>query len=113
MDPEQTKRVNEAAEKFAAAVRESLESASGHSADAQERSRQLTQSFFDSVSKELQKQTEGNQDVSRQLLEQSKKQQDALRELTQESMNAYQEFLGSVFSYYQAVADRSRGGSGS
>lgn len=112
MDPAQSRKINEAAEKFAEAVRESLQSVSGRSAEAQERSRELAQSFFDSVSKELQVQTESNRDLSQELIEQSRKQQEALQQLTQESVEGYREFLGSVFSYYQSAMDQARRNAG-
>ncbi len=101
MDNQQAQRVNEAAQKFAEAVRESMQTVSEQSVEAQERSRQLTQSFFDSVVQELRSQAESNQAASQQLAEQSRKQQEAFQQLTEESMGAYREFLGSMFSYYQ------------
>lgn len=112
MDPAQERRINEAAEKFAEAVRESFDAASSRSAEAQERSRQLTESFFESVNRELQKQTESNREVSQQLVEQSRKQQEAFQQLTQESMNAYKEFLGSMTAYYQSAVEQARRNAG-
>lgn len=112
MEPTQQKRIEEAAEKFAEAVRESFDSASSQSAEAQERSRLLTQSFFDSVNKELQKQTESNREASGRLAEQTKKQQEAFQQLTQESMNAYKEFLGSMSVYYQSAMEQARRNAG-
>lgn len=110
MEERQMQRVNEAAQKFAEAVRESLETMSNRSAEAQEQSRQLTQSFFDSVVGELQRQTESNREASQELIEQSRKQQEAFQQLTEESMAAYRNFLGSMFSYYQAGAEQMRRG---
>lgn len=109
MDNQQARRVNEAAQKFAEAVRESMQTVSDQSVEAQERSRQLTQSFFDSVVQELR-----NQAASQRLMEQGRRQQEAFQQLTEESMGAYREFLGSMFSYYQANMEQAhRGATGS
>ncbi|MBA2443189.1 MAG: hypothetical protein H0V53_12410 [Rubrobacter sp.] len=101
MDDRQMKQVNEAAEKFAEAIRESYQTVGEHSAEARERSTQLTQSFFESVINELERQSESSQAASRDLIEQSKKQQEAFQSLSREATNTYINFLNSVFSYYQ------------
>jgi predicted nucleic acid-binding protein len=108
VDQQQSKRVNEAAQKFAEAVRESVETVSSHSAEAQERSRQLTQSFFDSVIQELKSQAESNRGMTEELMQQTRRQQEAFQQLSQESMKSYQEFLGTMFSYYQANMEQAR-----
>ncbi|MGB3633294.1 MAG: hypothetical protein WA982_04590 [Rubrobacteraceae bacterium] len=109
MDNQQAKRVNEAAQKFAEAVRESYETVSGKSMEAQERSRMLTQSFFESVVSELEAQAQEGQKVSEELMEQSRKQQEAFQQLSEESMNSYKEFMNSMLTYYQANMERARG----
>ncbi|CAN5908946.1 hypothetical protein BH23ACT11_BH23ACT11_18740 [soil metagenome] len=109
MDNQQAKRVNEAAQKFAEAVRESYETVSGRSMEAQERSRMLTQSFFESVVSELEAQAQSGQQMSDDLMEQTRKQQEAFQQLSEESMNSYKEFLNSVFSYHQANVERAKG----
>lgn len=101
LDEQPARKVNESAERFAEAVRESMQIAAAQSVEAQERSRQLTQSFFDSVAQQLRSQA-----TSQQLVEQSRKQQEAFQRLTEESMGAYREFLGSMFSYYQTTKER-------
>lgn len=108
MDDQQAKRVNEAAQKFAEAVRESLGTVSNRSAEAQERSRALTQSFFESVIHELEAQAQSSQQMSEELMEQSRRQQEAFQQLSEESMNAYREFLNSMFSYYQMNMERAQ-----
>ena len=109
MDNQQAKRVNEAAQKFAEAVRESYETVSGRSMEAQERSRMLTQSFFESVVSELEAQAQSGQQMSEELMEQTRKQQEAFQQLSEESMNSYREFMNSMLAYYQANMDRARG----
>lgn len=109
MDDQQAQRVNEAAQKFAEAVRESYETVSGKTAEAQERSRMLTQSFFESVVKELEEQAQSGQQVSEELMEQSRKQQEAFQQLTEESMNSYREFMNTMFAYHQRNMERAKG----
>jgi hypothetical protein len=108
VDNQQAKRVNEAAQKFAEAVRESMQTVSNRSAEAQERSRALTQDFFESVIHELEAQAQSGQQMSDELMEQSRRQQEAFQQLSEESMNAYREFLGSMFSYYQMNMERAQ-----
>ncbi|MGF1471799.1 MAG: hypothetical protein ACFB50_08675 [Rubrobacteraceae bacterium] len=110
MDNQQAQRVNEAAQKFAEAVRESYETVSGRSMEAQERSRMLTQSFFESVISELETQAQSGQQMSEELMEQSRRQQEAFQQLSEESLNAYKNFMESMLSYYQANAERTRRG---
>jgi hypothetical protein len=109
VDNQQAKRVNEAAQKFAEAVRESYETVSGRSMEAQERSRMLTQSFFESVVSELETQAQSGQQVSEELMEQSRKQQEAFQQLSEESMNSYKEFMNTMMAYYQTNMERAKG----
>lgn len=102
------KRVNEAAEKFAEAVRESYETMGNRSAEAREQSTKLTQSFFESVIQELDRQSQSNQKLSEQMMEQTRRQQEAFQSLSQESTKLYMDFLNSMFSYYQG--SESQGG---
>lgn len=108
MDEQQSRRVNEAAEKFAEAVRESFQTVSGRSVEAQERSRMLTQSFFESVISELQAQAESGQQMSQELMEQTRRQQEAFQQLSEESMSAYRDFMNSMFSYYRANMEQAK-----
>ncbi|CAN5594175.1 hypothetical protein BH24ACT22_BH24ACT22_17840 [soil metagenome] len=109
MDNQQSKRVNEAAQKFAEAVRESYETVGSRSVEAQERSRMLTQSFFESVVSELEAQAQSGQQTSEELMDQSRKQQEAFQQLSEESMNAYKEFMNSMLAYHQANVERAKG----
>lgn len=101
MDDKQMRRVNEAAEKFAEAVRESYETMGNHSNEAREQSNKLAQSFFESVIQELDRQSKSSQQFSEQIMEQTRKQQEAFQSLSRESADLYMNFLNSMFSYYQ------------
>src|SRR5215216_2247213 len=104
MDEKQQKQVNEAAEKFADAIKESYQALADRSVSAQELNAQLTQEFFNGVINNLRTQAESNRALAEDLIEQQRKQQEASQTLTQESVNAYMDFLGSVFAYpYQGT----------
>ena len=101
MDEKQQKQVNEAAEKFAEAIKESYQALADRSVSAQEINAQLTQDFFNGVISNLRTQAENNRALAEDLVEQQKKQQEASQALTQESVNAYMDFLNSMFAYYR------------
>ena len=108
MDERQQKQVNEAAEKFAEAIKESYQALAERSVSAQELNAQLTQEFFNGVISNLRTQAENNRALAEGLIEQQRKQQEASQALTQESVNAYTEFLNSMFSYYRGSLDEAQ-----
>ena len=108
MEDRQQKQVNEAAEKFAEAIKESYQALADRSVSAQELNAQLTQDFFNGVINNLRAQAESNRALAEDLIEQQRKQQEASQALTQESVNAYTEFLNSMFSYYRGSLDESQ-----
>ena len=108
VDDKQQKQVNEAAEKFADALKESYQSIADRSVSAQELNAQLTQDFFNGVINNLRTQAENNRALSEDLVEQQRKQQEASQALTQESVNAYMDFLNSMFSYYRGNLDEAQ-----
>jgi len=105
VDPQEARsqqRVNEAAEKFTDALVQSYKAVADRSSSvsAQERSTQLTEVFFNETINNLRAQAEQNRQTSEQLGEQQR-QADAAQTLTRESVEAYNEFLNSVFSFWQ------------
>jgi polyhydroxyalkanoate synthesis regulator phasin len=108
MDERRQKQVNEAAEKFAEAIKESYQALADRSVSAQELNAQLTQDFFNGVINNLRTQAESNRALAEDLIEQQRKQQEASQALTQESVNAYTEFLNSMFSYYRGSLDEAQ-----
>ena len=108
MDEKQQKQVNEAAEKFADAIKESYQALADRSVSAQEVNAQLTQDFFNGVISNLRTQAESNRALAEDLIEQQRKQQEASQALTQESVNAYTDFLNSMFSYYRGGLDEAQ-----
>jgi hypothetical protein len=105
VDQKQQQQVNEAAEKFADAIKESYQSIADRSVSAQELNAQLTQDFFNGVINNLRTQAEGNRALSEDLIEQQRKQREASRALAKESVNAYTDFLNSMFAYYKGNLD--------
>ncbi len=104
MDDRQQKQVNEAAEKFADAIKESYQALANRSVSAQELNAQLTQEFFNGVViNNLRTQAENNRALAEDLIEQQRKTLEASQALAQESVNAYLDFLGSMFSYPRQV----------
>lgn len=108
MDERQQKQVNEAAEKFAEAIKESYQALAERGVSAQELNAQLTQQFFNGVINNLRAQAESNRALAEDLVEQQRKQQEASQALTQESVNAYTDFLNSMFSYYRGSLDEAQ-----
>lgn len=105
MDKRQQEQVNEAAQKFADALKESYQSIADRAVSAQELNAQLTQEFFNGVIENLRTQAENNRALSEDLIAQQRKQQEASRTLAQESANAYMDFLNSMFTYYRGNLD--------
>jgi hypothetical protein len=99
MEDREAQRVNEAAKKFAESLTEAYRALAGRSASTQELNAQLTQDFFNGVINNLRTQAESNRALAEDLIEQQRKQQEASQQLAQGSVNAYMEFLGSVFAY--------------
>ncbi len=94
----QQQRLNQAAEQLASAIRESYQALAERGTSAQELNAQLTQEFFNGVINNLRTQAQNNRALAEDLIEQQRKQQEASQALTQESVNAYMDFLNSMFA---------------
>jgi polyhydroxyalkanoate synthesis regulator phasin len=110
MDQQQQQQINQAAEQFASAVRDSYQAVADRTVSAQELNAELTQQFFNSVINSLQQQAEGNRQLTQQLADQQQRQQEATQALTQESVGAYMDFINSMFSYYQGSVEQAQRG---
>ena len=102
MDEQQQQRVNEAAERFAEALRESYQTVAERGESAQQLNAEMTQQFFNTVINHLQSHAEANVQVGEELAGQAQRGQEASRQLTQESVQAYMDFVNSMFSFAQA-----------
>jgi putative cell wall-binding protein len=104
MDEQQQQRVNQAAEEFAEAVKQSYQSMADRGQSAQELNAQLAQNFFNRVNEHLRTHAEANREMTQQLLEQQQRQQEAGQQIAQESVGAYMDFVNSMFSVSQGAA---------
>jgi len=98
-DEQQQQRVNQAAEEFANALKESYQTVASRGESAYDLNAQLTEQFFNRVVNNLQTQAEANRQTGEQLAEQAQRGQEASRQLTQESVQAYMDFVDSMFSF--------------
>jgi ABC-type transporter Mla subunit MlaD len=105
---EQQQRINEAAEQFADAVRDSYQAVADRTVSAQELNAQLTQDFFNRVIDNLRSQAEDTRQMGQQLVDQQQRATEAGQTLTQESVDAYMEFVNSMFSFWQGGAQQAR-----
>src|ERR671933_1056447 len=104
----QQQRVNQAAEQLANAIRDSYQALVERGTSAQELNAQLTQEFFNRVLENLRTQAEDTREMGQQLADQQQRATEAGQQLTQESVDAYMDFVNSMFSFYQGSAGQAR-----
>lgn len=107
MDEKDINWVNEATEELAEAARESYKAAVDRAFAAREGNMRLARGFFEDWVDTLQDQAELNHRTLQTLAELAREQREVFRELSLRSVNAYDGFLDSLFSYYQDVSKRS------
>jgi hypothetical protein len=107
---EQQQRVNQAAQEFANALVESFRAASEAGVNVQEQNAQLTQQFFNQVIENLRTQAEDTRQMGQQLADQQQRAFQAGQTLTQESVDAYMEFVNSMFTFGQQGAQAAQRG---
>jgi hypothetical protein len=88
-------------EQFTDALVRSYKAVAERGASAQEHSAHLTEVFFNQTIDNLRAQAEQNRQASQRLAEQQRRQADAAQTLTRESVDAYTNFVDSVFSYWR------------
>ncbi len=98
---QQQRRVDEAAEKFADALRDSYRAVADRTVSARELNVRLTQEFFNNVINNLRTQAESNREIARQLADEQRLQQESVQSFVRESVSAYENFLHSLFSYHR------------
>src|SRR5215212_11543858 len=104
MDEQQRQRVNQAAQQFADALRESYQALSERGESAQELNTQLTEQFFNTVNDHLHTHAQETRQMSEQLADHQQRGQEAIQQLTQESVQAYMDFINSIFSFSQITS---------
>ena len=103
-DQQSQQRINEAADQFTDALVHSYKTLAERGVSAQEGSAQVTEVFFNQAINTLHAQAEQNRQATQQLADQQQRQADAAQTLTRESVDAYMNFVNSMFSYWQGVA---------
>src|SRR5829696_8709104 len=110
MDEQQQQRLNQAAEEFTNALLESFRIASERGINVQEQNARLTEDFFNRTIENLRSQAEGTRQTGQQIAEQQQRQVEAAQTLTQESVDAYMDFVYSMFSFGQQGAQAAQRG---
>ncbi len=100
-DQQSQQRINEAADQFTDALVQSYKTVAERGVSAQEGSAQVTEVFFNQTINNLRAQAEENRQVSEQLAEQQQRQAEAAQTITRESVDAYMDFMDSMFSWWQ------------
>jgi Na+/phosphate symporter len=100
-DQQSQQWINEAAEQFTDALVESFKTVTERGASAQEQGAQLTEDFFNRVVENLRTQAEESRQATQQLADQQQRQAEAAQTLTRESVEAYMDFMNSMFSWWQ------------
>ena len=101
MDEQRQQRINEAAQQFADALVQSFRAVSDRTVATQEQGAQLTQEFFSRVIENLHAQAEDTRQMTQQLADQQQRAAEAGRTLTGVSVDAYMDFVNSMFTFYQ------------
>ena len=110
MDQHQQRRVNQAAEQFTDALLNSYKAVVDRGVSAQEGSTQVTRGLFNRAINTLYAQAEQNRYVSQHLADQQQRQAEAAQTLTQGSVNAYMNFVDSMFGYWPGVMQAAEAG---
>ncbi len=97
------KASDEVAEKLTEAPREPYEAAMEGTAAVQEYNARLARSFFEGSIEVLEAQAELERHTVQSMAELAREHQEAFRELSRRSLDAYDGFLDSMFSYYKEV----------
>ena len=100
-DQQSQQRINEAADQFTDAFVHSYKTLAERGVSAQEGSAQVPEVFFNQAVNNLRAQAEENRQATQQLADQQQRQAEAAQTLTRESVEAYMDFMGSMFSWWQ------------
>jgi uncharacterized protein YukE len=101
IDQQSQQRINEAAEQFTDALVQSYKTVADSGVSAQEHNTQLTEVFFNQAINNLHAQAEQNRQATQQLADLHQRQAEAAETLTRESVEAYMDFMDSMFSWWQ------------
>ena len=105
---EQQQQINAAAQQFADAIRDSYQAVADRTVSAQQLNAELTQNFFNTVIENLRREAESNRELTQELAGQQQRGAEATQQLTQESVNAYMDFVNSMFSFWQGSVEQAQ-----
>jgi len=100
-DQQEQQRMNKAAEQFTDTFAQAYKTVTERGVVAVEQGAQLTEVFYKQTINNLHTQAEENRRATQQLAEQHQRQADAAQSLAQESVEAYRDFVDSLFSYWE------------
>ena len=100
-DQQSQQRIHEAADQFTDAFVHSYKTLAERGVSAQEGSAQVTEVFFNQAINTLHAQAEQNRQATQQLADLQQRQAEAVETLTRESVDAYMDFMDSMFSWWQ------------
>ena len=100
-DQQSQQRINQAADQFTDALVQSYKTVAQRGVSVQEGSAQVTEVFFNQTINNLRAQAEQNRQATEQLADQHQRQAEAAQTLTRESVDAYMDFMDSMFSWWQ------------
>lgn len=107
MVTERTEKIDRATEELAEVARDSYRVVVDRTFTARESNARITRTFFEDTVEALRQETESNLRAAEELAEQASRRREAFRELTRESLDAYEDFLGSLSGYYREELERS------
>ena len=106
----QQQRINEAAQRFADALVRSFKAVSERTVASQEQGALLTQDFFNRVIENLRAQADDTRQMTQQLADQQQRAAEARQILTGASVDAYMDFVNSMFTFYQGSVEATQKG---
>jgi SH3-like domain-containing protein len=104
INDQQTKRINEAAQRVVVDTLESYRMGWDRLAEANEGQTWLAKNLLEGTMRNLRTKAERNLDAAEELTKEAREGQAAARVLARESADAYMDFLDSLFFYYRENA---------
>ena len=105
MDEKDTNRAGEASEELDRLARESYRAAVDRAFDVQKSGMRLSRRFFENWLETLEEHAELNRRTMQGLTELVREHQEVFREMSRESLEAYDDFVDSLASYYEEVSE--------
>jgi hypothetical protein len=110
MDEKGVNRIDEAAGELTEAARESYRVAVDRAFTARESNTRLARNFFEDWVDTLEAHAELNRCTGQRMTELARQQREAFRQLSLESLDAHEDFVDSLFSYYKEVSKEPKKG---